>query len=283
MFKKKPKEKYYIIILLVIICILLFLFSLIITDKRNLNIVEEFVKDSSLTINKTINKPFDFINEKIQEYKKKDKIYKKYEKLLKKYEQYDLLESKYDESQKEIKNLKETLELNNSLNDSEYINASVITRDIGYFYSELTIDKGKKQGIKKGMAVITNSGLIGVINKTSNLNSTVKLLTTDVVDSKISIKIKINEEDYLYGLLVGYDKNKRYFIIEGIADNTEIPIDSPVTTTGLGNDIPGGILIGKVKEITKDNFDLSRTLLVKSNVNFDDINYVTVLKKEEIK
>jgi hypothetical protein len=28
---------------------------------------------------------------------------------------------------------------------------------------------------------------------------------------------------------------------------------------------------------------LSRTLLVKSNVDFDNINYVTILKKEDIK
>ena len=56
-----------------------------------------------------------------------------------------------------------------------------------------------------------------------------------------------------------------------------------VTTTGLGNQFPSGILIGRVESISKDNFDLARTILVRSSVDFDDISYVTVLKKGENK
>ena len=133
------------------------------------------------------------------------------------------------------------------------------------------------------MAVINNDGLIGIVTKTSKLNSTVKLLTTTDTNSKISVKIKVDEDNYIFGLLVGYDKDKKSFIIEGIAENTEIPISSMVTTTGLGNNFPSGILIGRVDKITKDNFDLARTVLVKSSVDFDNINYVTVLKKDENK
>jgi rod shape-determining protein MreC len=283
MFKETKIKKYSILILLIIICILLFLYWLIISDKRNLTIVEDFVKDSTLMINKTINKPINYIDKKIKEYQNNKKIYQKYNKIKKQYEKTKLLEIKYEESKKELNELKEMLKLNNSLTNYEYLNSSLIIRNIGYFYNEITIDKGEKSGVRKGMAVINNDGLIGTINKTSTLNSTVKLLTTDDTNNKISVKIKISEDEYLYGLLVGYDRNKQNFIIEGIADNKEIPIDSIVTTTGLGSDIPGGIKIGNVKQITKDNFDLSRTLLVKSNVDFDNINYVTILKKEDIK
>ena len=53
--------------------------------------------------------------------------------------------------------------------------------------------------------------------------------------------------------------------------------------TGLGDIFPSGILIGNVDSITKDNFDLSKTVLVSSSVNFDNINYVTVLIKGEEK
>ena len=53
-----------------------------------------------------------------------------------------------------------------------------------------------------------------------------------------------------------------------------------VMTTGLGSNFPAGIYIGKVVNITTDNFDLTKIVEVKSDVNFDDINYVTILKKE---
>lgn len=258
------KKKYLIILL---ICIIM-LFS------------QSIIRDSILTVNRLINKPIHLLDDKIDQIRINNKVYKKYKKIKKQYKKTELLKAKYDELKKEIKELKKVLKINKSLSESEYLNASVITRNIGYFYNELIIDKGSNDKVHKNMAVITDDGLIGIINKTSKLNSTVKLITTEDINNKISVKIKV-DNDYLYGLMVGYDKKSKCFIVEGIADNKEIPKESTVTTTGLGSDIPSGILIGKVKKIKKDNFDLSRTLLVKSKVNFDNINYVTILKRKK--
>ena len=274
MFKKKK----FIVVIILLVCILLFILSFIISDKRKLSDIEKIIKDSTLTVNKVINKPINYIDNKIKEIKLSNKMYDKYNKLYKKYEKLKSVNNDNDELKKEIKELQKVLELNNTL-ESKYINSSVIIRNIGYYYDELTIDKGSKHKRKKDMAVITSDGLIGTISKVSNLNSVVKLLTTDDINNKISVKIKVNN-DYLYGLMVGYDKKTKCFIVEGIADNKEIPKGSVVTTTNF-NDIPGGILIGKVEKIKKDNFDLSRTLLVRSNVNFDNIKYVTVLGKDK--
>lgn len=188
--------------------------------------------------------------------------------------------AKYEEAKKEINELNKVLNLNKSLSQNSYLNAMVITRNIGYWYNTITIDKGKNNGVEKNMAVITNKGLIGNVVSVSNYNSTVKLLTTEDINSKISVKIRINNKKFIYGLLTKYNKKNKTLNIEGIAENTNIPINSFVTTTGLGNSFPSGILIGKVKKITKDNFDLARTVRVESSVNFDDISYVTILKKE---
>lgn len=276
-------KKYYPIIVLVVLSIMLLLFSNIIKDRRKLTIVEKVFKDTTLSINTLMMKPVNLINDKIKEYNSKQKLYKKYEKLSEKYSKVELMETKYEEAKKEINDLKKTLNLNNTLSESSYMNATVITRNIGYWYNNITIDKGKKDGIEKDMAVITNDGLIGVVIKTSNLNSTVKLLTTTDTNNKISVKIKIGDNEFLYGLLTGYNKKKKCFIVEGISENTDIKKGSMVTTTGLGNQFPSGILIGRVESISKDNFDLARTILVRSSVDFDDISYVTVLKKGENK
>ncbi len=277
--RRKIERRYVVIIILVVATLLLGLFSYSINDNRKLNIIEKSIKDAGLIINKTINVPINFVKDKIDEAKSKHKIYEKYKKLSKKYEKVELMEAKYQESLKEIKELKETLELNKTLSESSYLNASVINRDIGDFYDTMTIDKGSKNGVKKDMAVITNKGLIGRIIKVSNFNSVVKLLTDNDSNSKISVKIKVNENDYVYGLLVGYKEKNKTFIIEGIAENTEIKKGYEVTTTGLGNTFPSGILIGKVKKVSTDNFDLAKTVEVESLVNFDNITYVTILKR----
>ena len=275
-------KKYYVIVILIIISILLILFQALIKDNRKLTIIEKVIKDTTLSVNKISNNSVNFIKDKINESKSKQKLYKKYKKLEKKYSKVKLMEAKYDEATKEINDLKKILELNNILSESSYMNATIINRNIGYWYNKITIDKGEADGIKKDMAVINNEGLVGVVIKTSKLNSIVKLLTTNDTNNKISVKIKINDDNYIYGLLTGYDREKNRLIIEGIAENTEINKDDVVTTTGLGNNFPSGILIGTVDSITKDNFDLARTVLVKPSVNFDNLNYVTVLRKEQI-
>ncbi len=274
-------KKYYVIVILIIISILLILFQALIKDNRKLTIIEKVIKDTTLSVNKISNNSVNFIKDKINESKSKQKLYKKYKKLEKKYSKVKLMEAKYDEATKEINDLKKILELNNILSENSYMNATIVNRNIGYWYNKITIDKGEADGIKKDMAVINNEGLVGVVIKTSKLNSIVKLLTTNDTNNKISVKIKINDDNYIYGLLTGYDREKNRLIIEGIAENTEINKDDVVTTTGLGNNFPSGILIGTVDSITKDNFDLARTVLVKPSVNFDNLNYVTVLRKEE--
>ena len=45
---------------------------------------------------------------------------------------------------------------------------------------------------------------------------------------------------------------------------------------------PSGILIGKVAEITTDEYDLAKIINVKLIADFDDINYVAILKRKEL-
>ena len=53
-----------------------------------------------------------------------------------------------------------------------------------------------------------------------------------------------------------------------------------MVTTGMGDMFPSGIQVGKVTKVTTDNFDLSKVVEVEASVDFDDIDYVTVLKRE---
>lgn len=279
--KKRIETKYIVLIILLIIAVFLGIMSITINDNRKLNPIEKTVKDSLLFVNKIVYAPIDFINDKIKAYKDKKDLYNKYKELQKKMDKVDLIEAEKSELQKQLDNLKEVLDLNNLLTDNSYLNATVVNRNVGYWYNTITIDKGSNNGVNEDMAVITNKGLLGRIIKTSNFNSNVKLLTSDDSNNKISIKIEVNGE-YLYGLLSGYDDNDKSFIIEGVAENKEIPIDSIVTTTGMGGIFPSGILIGKVKTISMDNFGLSKIVKVRSEVDFDDISYVTILKKEVV-
>jgi len=179
---------------------------------------------------------------------------------------------------KEIEELKKTLELKTINSNYKVINASITYRNMEYFYNEITINKGKKDGITKDSPVIVSEGLIGRINKVTNYSSTIKLITSASINNMLSVQIN-TKSGYVYGILNNYDKETNSFIIEGISSNTEISPGDVVSTTGLGNIYTSGIIIGKVVRIQKDNFDLANILKVEPIVDFNNFHYVSVLEQ----
>ena len=180
--------------------------------------------------------------------------------------------------EQEIKELKDLLDLKNTHSEFEKENAKVISRNNQFWLNSITIDKGSNDGIKTESAVITSNGLVGKISKTTPNFSEVKLLTSDDVTYKTSVVIRINEKDY-YAILNGYDKENNLLKVTAIDKNIPINENDSVLTSGLGN-MPRGIYIGKVISSKIDNYDLSKTLYVKTEQDFNSINYVTILKEK---
>lgn len=243
-----------------------------------MNRVTSILKDSTVFILKIMETPVKIAKDVLEEKKIKNNMYNQYQEMLSKYEKIEILNQKLKEVELEKKELEEMLELNASLSDIESLNATVIYKDIGFFYDQITIDKGEKNGIKKGMAVISNKGLIGEIIAVTDYTSTVELITKEERVNKISVKIEVGD-NYVYGLLNGYDKEQKKFLIEGVSSNEGISKGAIVTTTGMNAKYPSGIFVGYVDEKENDNFDLSVTLKVTPSANFDVIEYVTVLKR----
>lgn len=281
MYRNKEFDKrYLIIIIILIISLLLVILSVALKKDRNLNSVEKIAKDTGSFVVNILGTPVDFVSNKIAETKEKNDIYNKYKELKSKEEQTENLIAETNNLKQEIKSLKAALDLNTTLSDKVYKNATVINRNIDYWYDEVTIDKGKTNGIEKNMAVVNNNGLIGTVTKVSNHVSTVKLLSSKSLSDKISVKINVGDT-YVYGLISKYNFKKNTYTVEGISENIEIPKGAEVVTTGMGDTFPSGLLLGHVKKISTDNFDLSKVAVVTSSVDFDNIEYVAVLKRVE--
>lgn len=278
---KLKKNKIIIIALIfvfTILCISITSYSL--RKDRELTFPEKSIKDIGIFFSDTIYKPVRFIKDSFNYIVGKDKIYDEYNELKKEKDNYESTKAKLEEVKRENKKLKDMLKIDNNLSDYKVINASVVSRNPGYFYSILTIDKGNIHGIKKDMAVTTSNGVIGYIKDVSNYSSTVQLITVKNLKTSISVKIKINDEETDTGLLTGYDSKKNIFIIEGVSYIGEIKEGSLVTTTGYNKEFPSGLIIGYVKNVTTDNFDLARIIEVKPASNFNDIEYVRIIDKD---
>lgn len=262
MYKKKKQKKKIIIITIIIIVIILLPISLKLN--RETSVIENFFKDTATTINKVFMYPFTALNK--SDYTQD--------------ESYIIQKNVNESLEKEIEELKSQLKLNSTLTEYTPINATILSRNKSYWFNTLTIDKGKKHGIKKDMAVITSNGLIGKISKVSNRSSEIKLITSDDVNYKVSVSIKTSSKE-AYGILNGYDQENNLIKISGIERSMKVEKDNIVTTSGLGGIFPAGIYIGTVEKIENDKYDLSKTIYIKTKQDFDNIHYVTVLGEKQ--
>lgn len=277
--KKSIPKKYVLLIVIVLIIVLFVIFSVSLKKERELNKVESFFKDTLIYVEKIVVYPFNYVKNKISDYNELKNVKKDNDILETSMDRILSIETENIELRRQLEALKDELNIDYSLTDYEYLNASVISRNVGYWYNKITIDKGSYNGVEKDMVVITSKGLIGRVINTTTFTSDVKLITTSDTNNKISVHIS-NGDTNLYGLINGYNYNDNVLELEGISNTKDVNIGDRVYTSGLGGIFPSGILIGTVSEITTDSYDLAKVIKVKPSADFSDINYVSILKRK---
>ena len=277
--KQSISKKYILILIIILIILLLIIFSFTLKEDRKLSKAESLLKDGLIYSEKIITYPFNYIKENIKVYKKLKDVNKNNNILETSIDRIDSIEAENIELRRQLETLKEELNINYTLSDYEYLNATVVSRNVGYWHNKITINKGTYNGVEKDMVVISSKGLIGKVIKTSTFTSDVRLITTSDTSNKISVHIS-NGDNNLYGLINSYDYNKNVLELEGISNTKDVNIGDYVYTSGLGGVFPTGILIGIVEEITTDSYDLAKIIKVKPSADFNDINYVSILKRK---
>lgn len=180
------------------------------------------------------------------------------------------LEGQVADLKKQVEELSAYLELEQS--EGSRVFARVIKRDSS-FYHEMTLNKGKKDGVQVGDAVLTKEGFIGMIRSVQEKSSVVSLIMEEQLKDKISVQI----DDRIYGLLTGYDDIKNELIIQNINSNEKIKEGMNVKT-GFSSTYPTGLFLGSITSISSDHFDLEREVRVQSKVDFHNIRYVMVIR-----
>lgn len=279
--KKMIPKKYVVVMIIILIILILIIFSFTLKADRKLNPVESFLKDGLVYTEKVVMYPFNYISNKISEYKKLKSVNKDNAVLETSIDRVSSIESENIELRRQLDELKEELNIDYTLVDYEYLNATVVSRNVGFWYNTITIDKGSYNGVEKDMVVINSKGLIGRIIRTSAFTSDVRLITTSDTNNKISVHISNGDND-LYGLINNYNYSDNLLEVEGISNTKDVTIGDYVYTSGLGGIFPSGILIGTVSEISTDSYDLAKIIKVVPSADFTDINYVSILKRKSV-
>lgn len=171
----------------------------------------------------------------------------------------------------EIESLKISLGLESILSDFEVINGVVISRNPSYWLDEIVVNRGKDNGIEKGMCVVVRAGVVGYVKEVYSNYSIIILITNSSFNNT---SVRINNSY----LVLEYDKDGN-MIVNQLDNSSNIKVGDIVLTSGLTDKYPSGITIGYVNKIENNNLGTGKTLYISLYYDIDDIRYVSFLKR----
>jgi rod shape-determining protein MreC len=157
----------------------------------------------------------------------------------------------------------------------EVVAARVIRRNPTTWWQTVEIDAGSKQGIGTQLAVLSNEGLVGKIDRIDNggERSSVLLLT----DEKCQVSARVDgspEVGILSGQRGGFDGDPM-LRLRFLSPNAAVRPGQKVFTTGRGGTFQANILLGTIDSVEKGALDSEA--LVRPSVKFADLGAVFVV------
>jgi rod shape-determining protein MreC len=266
-----------LIVLLVSIIVLVALIGFSLRERSKLSWPEQFLKDTAGLVQSLVSKPTHLVAGFFENLQDLQNTYEENKELKSRLEKLVSLEAQVHELEKDNNELRDILGEEETLSDFEPLQATVIGRNPDRWHEMIIINKGKTNGIKKNMAVVTAHGLIGKVKTVNQFSSTVQLLSA--MDPKNRISAIVQGETDVFGLVEGYDKEKKALLIKAIPSGVEIKKGQNVITSGLGGVFPKGLQIGKVIEVKPDQYGLNQTALVEPGANFYDLENIIVITR----
>ena len=157
--------------------------------------------------------------------------------------------------------------------DYRFIPANVINNSIYHLNNFILIDKGRKDGIKKDMGVISANGIVGkVANVSNNYASVISMLHPySVVSARFTknqhlANVSWETTDYRYGTVK--DIPLHLFPQKG----------DTLVTSGFSNIYPADIMIGTIEEMIDNSSKDFNTAKIRFSTNFSTLRHVYVIE-----
>ncbi len=197
-------------------------------------------------------------------------------------EQNGLMELKILDLQEQIDAMQaESATFNGSVADSvqvfpyQFIIAEVVNNSIAHFSNYITINKGKSDGIKQDMGVVSESGVVGIVSNVSEHFSVIIPLLNP--KSKLSCKVL---GDNNFGYLVWDGRDASYATLKEVPRHSEFQKGDTVVTSGYSAIFPAGLIVGTIEGFNKERDDNFYALQIKLATSFASLHYVRVIKND---
>ncbi len=150
--------------------------------------------------------------------------------------------------------LKGMLELKDTIS-FPLIPATIVSKSLSITQNTITINKGKSEGIKPGMPVLSYRGLVGIIQSCSENFSIARTIKN--VDLKLTVK---NEKNRLNGIMK-WDGEK--LVIVDVPRTFDFDLGDRIITSEISSIIPVPIPVGIVSNIEEEKTGILNLIHIK--------------------
>jgi len=154
--------------------------------------------------------------------------------------------------------------------ENTYKAATVIGRDPSPFLRYVIINIGSNDGIRGGMPVVTDQGLVGRVDAVTADAARVQLITDPASAVNVSLQNSKTE-----AMLVGSITSD--LSLDMISQDVTVQPGDVVLTSGLGGGYPPNLLVGQVISVRKLDYELFQQATVQPIVNYDQLQFVLVI------
>jgi rod shape-determining protein MreC len=148
--------------------------------------------------------------------------------------------------------------------------SEVVGHDVSPFFRSVLLDRGRSQGVRSGMPVVTDDGLVGLITATSAHASRTMLL----LDRQSAVDA-IVQRSRARGIVRGMGRGRLEFTLVVRGDDVE-PGDV-IVTSGVGGVHPKGLRIGTVGAVQAEESRVLHTASLRPAVDFGRLEQVFVM------
>jgi len=153
-----------------------------------------------------------------------------------------------------------------------YYKARVISNSVSAADNYITINRGSKDGIRKNMAVVSGSGVVGrVTNVSAHFATALSILN---VKQPVSARLKDGTYSFVF-----WEKGARpdELFMSDIPQEIRVSVGDSIYTTSYSTIFPRDLLIGVVYKIERRKKDNTQFLHLRPATNFRNLQYVYVI------
>jgi len=148
--------------------------------------------------------------------------------------------------------------------------AEVIGKDPSAWFKTVIIDKGKADGLTKGLPVVMPQGIAGQVIEVSNHYSKVML----IIDRNSAVDALV-QRSRARGVIKGEstDRCRLDFVLR----KNDVRVGDTVVSSGLDGVFPKGLRIGFVAEVIEHDADIFHEVIIAPFVDFEKLEEVLVV------